>query len=71
MLNETGTVIRRQIDRCSKCGSCREVCPVFREMGAEPWVARAKVQLYGAILDGKAGFTKRMAGIMEACLLCR
>lgn len=71
MLNKAGAKIRHQIDRCSKCGSCRDVCPVFGEMGAEPWVARARVQLLNAILEGKAGFSDRMAEIMEACLLCK
>ncbi|MGQ9558175.1 MAG: (Fe-S)-binding protein [Desulfurispora sp.] len=63
--------ISYQINRCSKCGSCREVCPVFRQLGSEPWVARARVQLAGAILTGQLNFSRRLKQIMDTCLLCR
>jgi glycolate oxidase iron-sulfur subunit len=69
--NNDVAAISHQIDRCNKCGSCRDVCPVFREMGAEPWVARARVQLLNAVLEGKANFSDRFTEIMNACLLCK
>ncbi|WP_018084331.1 (Fe-S)-binding protein [Desulfurispora thermophila] len=62
---------RYHINRCSKCGSCREVCPVFLQTGSEPWVARARVQLAGAALAGQLNFSRRFNQIMDACLLCR
>lgn len=63
--------ISYQINRCSKCGSCREVCPVFRQLGSEPWVARARVQLAGAVRTGQLNFSRRLGQIMDTCLLCR
>lgn len=60
-----------QINRCSKCGSCREVCPVFRQLGSEPWVARARVQLAGAVRAGQLNLSRRLKQIMDTCLLCR
>ncbi|MGB9803609.1 (Fe-S)-binding protein [Desulfofundulus sp.] len=58
------------INRCSKCGSCREVCPVFSEMGGESWVARARVQLASAAIKGQINFSRRFMEIMDSCLLC-
>lgn len=63
--------VRYQVNRCSKCGSCREVCPVFLQMGSEPWVARARVQLTGAVLEGQLAFSRRLGEIMDTCLLCQ
>ncbi|MDK2888862.1 MAG: glycolate oxidase iron-sulfur subunit [Thermoanaerobacter sp.] len=68
---ENNEEVRYQVNRCSRCGSCREVCPVFLQAGSEPWVARARVQLAGAALEGQLPFSRRLGEIMDACLLCR
>ncbi len=70
-MNDDVGAAKYQINRCSKCGSCREVCPVFSEMGGEPWVARARVQLANAAIEGQLGFSRRFKEIMESCLLCK
>lgn len=68
---ESAEEVRYHVNRCSRCGSCREVCPVFLQEGSEPWVARARVQLAGAALEGQLPFSRRLAEIMDACLLCQ
>ncbi len=62
---------RSQIDRCGRCGACLEVCPVYAELRAEPYVARGKVFLLGAILDGKLELTPRVEELLGLCLLCQ
>lgn len=71
MAGNLGPEVLAEINRCSKCGQCREVCPVFSEMRAEPYVARAKVYLVGALREGRIGISRRFQELMEACLLCR
>ena len=62
---------REQPELCSKCGKCRAVCPVFRETQAEPYVARGRLALIGAIERGElpadgATFTDALS----MCLSC-
>ena len=41
----TPAEIGRELERCSRCGSCMAVCPVYRETGEEGMVARGKLSL--------------------------
>ncbi len=58
------------MDQCSRCGKCRSVCPVFAELRAEPYVARGKVQLYKALLNGTLEATEKYRELISFCLLC-
>ncbi|AGL02104.1 (Fe-S)-binding protein [Desulfoscipio gibsoniae] len=58
------------VTRCSRCGKCRSVCPVFEELRAEPYVARGKVQLYKALLNGTLEATEKYRELISFCLLC-
>lgn len=59
------------IANCMKCGNCMEVCPIYKELQSESSVARGKLALIEAVLNGKteitAGFDKRMA----MCVSCK
>ncbi len=55
---------------CAKCGTCRTVCTLYPERKAEIAVARGKIALVEAALDGR---DDDAAGVQEAlsdCLLC-
>ncbi len=55
---------------CAKCGTCRTVCTLYPERKAEIAVARGKVALVEAALEGRGADD---AGVQEAlsdCLLC-
>ncbi|MGE5188835.1 MAG: (Fe-S)-binding protein [Gemmatimonadota bacterium] len=55
---------------CAKCGTCRTVCTLYPERKAEIAVARGKIALVEAALDGR---DVGAAGVQEAladCLLC-
>ena len=66
-------LIRRQdiADKCRSCGSCRAVCPIFAEIGREDSVARGKVALIRAVLDGELGLTEIFDERIQLCLNCK
>jgi glycolate oxidase iron-sulfur subunit len=63
--------IEDAIANCMKCGNCMEVCPIYKELQNETAVARGKLALIEAVIDGRsdisAGFDKRMA----MCVSCK
>ena len=66
-------LIRRQdiADKCRSCGNCRAVCPIFAEIGREDSVARGKVALIRAVLDGDLGLTEIFDDRIQLCLNCK
>ena len=62
--------LETQLDKCSRCGMCQAVCPLFSQTGNEGDVARGKL----ALLDGLAKEMLKDAGNVEErlyrCLLC-
>ncbi len=63
--------VEEEIRRCSRCGKCRSVCPVFAESLAEAEVARGKIVLAGAALDGELGVSRTLSRRMTLCLNCK
>lgn len=59
------------LDRCSRCGSCQAVCPLYSETRTEPLVARGKIFLLKNYLEGKISLSPKMKEIMSLCLLCK
>jgi len=63
--------VKLQIDRCSKCGTCRAYCPIFEINFHEPLVARGKIQLARAYLAGDITSSEKLEEIFSQCLLCK
>ncbi|MGI9952065.1 (Fe-S)-binding protein [Moorellaceae bacterium AZ2] len=63
--------VQRQINKCSKCGTCRAYCPVFEVIPHEPFAARGKVQLARRYLEGALPPSERFREIFSQCLLCK
>ncbi|MDR3565667.1 MAG: (Fe-S)-binding protein [Negativicutes bacterium] len=63
--------IEDALANCMKCGNCMEVCPIYKELKTESSVARGKLALIEAVLNGSTeiseGFDKRMA----MCVSCK
>lgn len=59
------------LNRCSRCGSCQSVCPLYAETKLEPHVARGKVFLLKNYLDGQVELSPKMKELMSFCLLCK
>jgi glycolate oxidase iron-sulfur subunit len=62
--------LKEDIERCAKCGQCRTVCPVFLETNVEMMVARGRISLAQAVLEGRAAYSRRMEEYIQSCLKC-
>lgn len=64
--------LRRDVaEKCTSCGTCRSVCPIFAEVGREDSVARGKVALMLAVLDGELDLTRIFDQRIQLCLNCK
>jgi glycolate oxidase iron-sulfur subunit len=59
-----------QIDKCSKCGTCRSVCPVFAETNDELMVARGRLTLAEAIVRGELDYSGKYLRSLKSCIRC-
>ena len=58
------------IAQCNKCGFCQVACPVFRSTGHESGVARGRLALLRAIIEGRLEWDKELEGPLYDCLGC-
>ncbi|MGW8193214.1 MAG: (Fe-S)-binding protein [Desulforhopalus sp.] len=58
------------IRECVKCGVCQAHCPAYLAEKREGAVARGKVALAAALLDGTAGLEERLQQDISMCLMC-
>ncbi len=63
--------VAAELERCMKCGKCRSVCPVFRELQNELFSARGKIKLAEKIAQGEFTLTPRARQAIAECLVCR
>ena len=62
--------LEKLLKSCVRCGSCREVCPVFREVLEEPAVARGKIFLFSAYKKGELKPDKKLLNFLNLCTTC-
>lgn len=62
---------KQQLVKCIRCGTCRSVCPVFKEENNENTTARGKVQLLEGVLEGTVKLTPILQERFNKCLLCK
>lgn len=60
-----------EIYKCTKCGFCQAVCPIYEETGLETAVSRGKFTLLHGILTGKVEFSPKIAKYLDMCLGCK
>ena len=58
------------IHECVKCGVCQAHCPIYQVEKKEGTVARGKIALAAAILDGETGLEERLRQDISMCLMC-
>ena len=58
------------IVRCNRCGFCQVACPIFRATGHEAGVARGRIALLRALIEGRVEWSKELEEPLFACLLC-
>ena len=62
--------ISQGLTKCSKCGECLAVCPIYRETKREGSVARGRNALLSFALEGKIPFDTQFQETLYECLLC-
>lgn len=63
-------VVKEELYKCIRCSECRTVCPIFKEMPAERYTARGKMQIAQALAEGRLEFTPHAREALDNCLLC-
>jgi len=58
------------ISQCNKCGFCQVACPIFRSTGHESGVARGRLALLRAIIEGRLDWDADIEEPLFDCLLC-
>lgn len=61
---------KEEIHRCSKCGLCQSVCPVFKVTGNECTVSRGQFIMLDGIVNGKLKMSKNINKYLDTCLKC-
>jgi len=58
------------IYRCSRCGLCQSVCPVFQATKNECAVSRGKFNLLNGIIKQEINLTQRIKNYLDLCTSC-
>ena len=58
------------INKCSKCGLCQSVCPVYKETGNDCAVSRGKFVMLSGVLRGDIKLDKTINKYLDLCLKC-
>jgi len=59
-----------EIYKCSRCGMCQAVCPVFQETGIETTVSRGKFTLLNGVINGIIKPGKNFSKYIDLCTGC-
>ena len=59
-----------EINKCSKCGLCQGVCPVYKETGNDCAVSRGKFVMLDGVLKGDLKLNKNINKYLDLCLKC-
>lgn len=62
--------LKPDLERCLRCGLCREVCPAFRATGDERHSPRGRVAMLSALADG-VRWGRPFRESLDYCLACK
>ncbi|MBR1753996.1 (Fe-S)-binding protein [bacterium] len=57
-----------ELHRCSQCGLCMSVCPLYAKTGNDCTNARGIVAILNGIMSGKLDFDETVIKYLELCL---
>lgn len=60
----------KEINKCSKCGLCQGVCPVFEATGNECAVSKGKFVMLSGVLKGDLALSPKINSYLDLCLKC-
>lgn len=58
------------INKCSKCGLCQSVCPVYKITGNDCAVSRGKFVMLDGVIKGDLQLNKNIEKYLDMCLKC-
>lgn len=58
------------INKCSKCGLCQAVCPIYKLTGNDCAVSRGKFVMLDGVIKGDLQLNKNINKYLEMCLKC-
>lgn len=58
------------INKCSKCGLCQSVCPIYKLTGNDCAVSRGKFVMLDGVLKGDLKLNKTINKYLDLCLKC-
>ncbi len=58
------------INRCSKCGLCQSVCPIYKITGNDCAVSRGKFVMLDGVLKGNLKLNQTINKYLDMCLNC-
>lgn len=61
---------KEEIYKCSRCGLCQTVCPVYKVTLNECSVSRTKFNMLNGIVKGDLALNKKIMEYMDLCLSC-
>lgn len=61
---------KEEIHKCSKCGLCQSVCPVYEQTGNDCSVSRGKFIMLNGVIKGDLKLTKNINKYLDMCLKC-
>lgn len=62
---------KNEVDHCVRCGGCQATCPTYTYSGDESMVARGRMALVQAVIEGRLGFTDGFEKSIDSCLDCK
>lgn len=66
------SLTKKELDKCMKCGNCMAVCPIYITEKTEGGVARGKISLAEAIIDGTLNLKDEdTVHKLFNCLVCK
>lgn len=59
-----------EINKCSNCGKCQEICPIYKLTGNDCAVSKGKFIMLKGVLKGDLRFSKTVEKYLDICLRC-
>lgn len=69
--SDADTALRRDLDRCVKCGLCLPECPTYRLAADESESPRGRLALIEGLVDGRLHPDAALQRHLDSCLGCR
>lgn len=63
-------LLKEEIEKCVRCGTCRSVCPTFKAIGRETACARGRITLVEHRLKGSLELSENYLKHIKECTLC-